>query len=142
MLVHLANVRAQGLAYDCAVLSTDGAVFVSMALIFEQTRPLERNVILRHRNKDNTISLEQFPSRHWLFLRESLRFSYSRCRTNVDGYRLFPCQRGLIAYNDLFVEEISRLWPHRLAVRTPPSHGGNRGSIPLGATITTSNKIQ
>jgi hypothetical protein len=23
---------------------------------------------------------------------------------------------------------------HRLAVRTPPSHGGNRGSIPLGRT--------
>jgi hypothetical protein len=23
-------------------------------------------------------------------------------------------------------------WPHRLAVRTPPFHGGNRGSIPLG----------
>src|SRR5690606_14529539 len=24
---------------------------------------------------------------------------------------------------------------HRLAVRTPPFHGGNRGSIPLGRTI-------
>lgn len=26
-------------------------------------------------------------------------------------------------------------WLHRLAVRTLPSHGRNRGSIPLGATI-------
>ena len=28
-------------------------------------------------------------------------------------------------------------WPHRLAVRTLASHAGNRGSIPLGATLTT-----
>lgn len=29
------------------------------------------------------------------------------------------------------------LRPHSQAVKTPPSHGGNRGSIPLGATIET-----
>ncbi len=29
---------------------------------------------------------------------------------------------------------IAVLRAHRLAVRTPPSHGGNRGSIPLGRT--------
>src|SRR5690606_12121216 len=28
----------------------------------------------------------------------------------------------------------SSVCSHRLAVRTPPSHGGNRGSIPLGST--------
>ena len=27
-------------------------------------------------------------------------------------------------------------WPHRLAARTLASHAGNRGSIPLGATLT------
>lgn len=28
-----------------------------------------------------------------------------------------------------------RPWRHRLGVRTSPSHGGNTGSIPVGATI-------
>ncbi len=27
------------------------------------------------------------------------------------------------------------MWSHRLAVRTPASHAGNRGSIPRGITI-------
>ena len=31
---------------------------------------------------------------------------------------------------DFFV----KVWPHRLVARTPPSHGENRGSIPLEAT--------
>jgi hypothetical protein len=32
--------------------------------------------------------------------------------------------------------ELARIlrWPHRLTVRTLPSHGKNKGSIPLGAT--------
>lgn len=29
----------------------------------------------------------------------------------------------------------SILWPLGQAVKTPPFHGGNRGSIPLGVTI-------
>ena len=28
-----------------------------------------------------------------------------------------------------------RVWPHRLAVRTPDSHSGDTGSIPVGAAI-------
>ena len=30
---------------------------------------------------------------------------------------------------------LSKQWPHRLVVRTPGFHPGNRGSIPLEATI-------
>ena len=30
---------------------------------------------------------------------------------------------------------MSQVWRHRLAVRIPPSHGGDRGSIPLGAKL-------
>ena len=28
------------------------------------------------------------------------------------------------------------VWPYRLTVRTAPFHGVNRGSIPLGVTVT------
>ena len=35
---------------------------------------------------------------------------------------------------EFFLYRPHRLRSHRLAVRTPPSHGGNRGSIPLGST--------
>lgn len=34
---------------------------------------------------------------------------------------------------EFFLYRPHRLRSHRLAVRTPPSHGGNRGSIPLGS---------
>ncbi len=32
-------------------------------------------------------------------------------------------------------------WRHRLVVRTPGFHPGNRGSIPLGATMKTAGLI-
>ncbi len=36
---------------------------------------------------------------------------------------------------------MSKAWRHRLAVRTEPSHGFNRGSIPLGATKLSSPSL-
>ena len=35
----------------------------------------------------------------------------------------------------------SILWPLGQAVKTPPFHGGNRGSIPLGVTILNFGSI-
>lgn len=37
--------------------------------------------------------------------------------------------------NIFFMIELRNRWPHRLAARTSPSHGGNPGSIPGGVTI-------
>ncbi len=39
----------------------------------------------------------------------------------------------------VLVPQNKPLRPHRLTVRTPGFHPGNRGSIPLGATKTTSS---
>lgn len=35
-----------------------------------------------------------------------------------------------VCYNNVVL-----LWPYRIMVSTPPSHGGNRGSNPLRVTI-------
>ena len=33
------------------------------------------------------------------------------------------------------------MWPLGQAVKTPPFHGGNRGSLPLGVTISSYGRI-
>lgn len=40
----------------------------------------------------------------------------------------------LLKIRNLIIENHSIYWRHRLVVRTPGFHPGNRGPIPLGAT--------
>ena len=44
------------------------------------------------------------------------------------------CRIALFGKGD-YISQQPTLCAHRLAVRTAPSHGANRGSIPLGRTI-------
>ena len=45
---------------------------------------------------------------------------------------LVRVQQGELAFRTL--EPIANNWLHGQAVKTPPFHGGNRGSNPLGVT--------
>ncbi len=40
-----------------------------------------------------------------------------------------------------FLRSKKRLWPHRLVVRTPDSHSGNRGAIPREVTKTVVDNL-
>ena len=48
----------------------------------------------------------------------------------VLGVSLVRVQQGELAFRTL--EPIANNWLHGQAVKTPPFHGGNRGSNPLG----------
>ena len=53
---------------------------------------------------------------------------YTRSHAPAWECRKRNCFKGKISLN------LIGIWRHRLAVRTPASHAGSRGSIPLGAT--------
>lgn len=57
-------------------------------------------------------------------------------------FRMNVCLRQIINYSFICHLKLvichyerSSSWPHRLTVRTVPSQGTNRGSIPLGANL-------
>ena len=58
-----------------------------------------------------------------------------------------PCTQGVIGSNPftsttrLCSVRAPHRWPHGRAVKTPPFHGGNRGSNPLGVTIRAFSSV-
>ena len=62
---------------------------------------------------------------------------------NKSNRRILKNEKKVLAFSQqmMYDKQVARTWLVGQAVKTPPSHGGNRGSIPLRTAETRKSEM-